>query len=118
MCQVNNLFLFSFQVIRSAKKKHILSLQAEDRLAFIISFYLAAHLADCYDFYENLKKKKHTASNAGMIFISTIFIALLQPTLQESWWICSDVVAFVNKWPPTKTYALVIIGSKWNSNKM
>lgn len=39
------------QVIWSAKE-HILSLQAEDRLA--LSFYLAAHLADCYDFYENV----------------------------------------------------------------
>lgn len=32
--------------------EHLLSLQAEDHPA--LSFYLAAHLADCYDFYENV----------------------------------------------------------------
>lgn len=34
-------------------KEDILSLQAEERLA--LSFYLAAHLPDCYDIYENVQ---------------------------------------------------------------
>lgn len=58
----------------------MLSLQAEERLA--LSFYLAAHLPDCYDIYENVQFYL-VASDAGMIFISTIFIALLHRTLQR-----------------------------------
>lgn len=34
-------------------KEDILNLQAEERLA--LSFYLAAHLPDCYDIYENVQ---------------------------------------------------------------